>query len=731
MDQYKPEPRWPIDQTRANANNKLSVAWQAMSKIELRTLTGMLFRQWRLILSVYGITLLLVLALLSQTSYRYTAEALMTIDERGSELIGQSDSLGSGVTFNNRVDSEVEILSSSSVALGVVDRLALWRDDEFGFKRLSLTTKLKSLIGLKSPQENLPDALRLNEFPGEKQAGLAALLQRNLRIERRGLTSVISIKATSKDGDKAALIANTVAESYLDIQLNAKAKTAQSAVDFLGQRVEELAKSLQETNEKTENFILDQSAAVGTPEAKQEMLRIRDQIKKLSSDEADFSTLLTKLQSFQQDSNSPIPENFPAELRAVTEERNAAAKEAFANAADENLQSRLKDLDLKVKEAAATKANEIQSQLASSDKQRDQLRKLLQDIFTHQQIPNEVSVNLFRLQRDADSNRKMYDTLSGRLAEVRQQVGLTLPNSRIVAPAISPSAPSFPPSQTILFAASLLGLGLGVAAAIGRENLVGGFAMAAQVEAVTGLPVIATIPKDTNQNPQDTLVDDPFSAFSESVRRMRLGVEERVSTSGQNVVLVTSTEPGEGKSTLALSLARAMASVGKRVILVDCDFRHPSVGRLSGLASPINLVDYLVDGKLPEDSAAVAAEDTVSSLLLITTSASKSQASDVIVNSKRFRQFIESLASSFDAVILDSPPIGYVVDARILAEMSDFLLYVIKQNSTSQQDAVGGLRQVLHPTNQGQVGLVLNSVQNVLAGYYYGDSRSNNYYRKK
>jgi polysaccharide biosynthesis transport protein len=188
MDQYKPAPRRTADQAKANANNKLSVAWQAMSKIELRTLTGMLFRQWRLILSVYGITMLLVLAILSQMSYRYTAEALMTIDERGSELIGQSDSLGSGVTFNNRVDTEVEILNSTSVALGVVDRLALWRDDEFGFKRLSLIAKLKNIVGLASQREKTPDAFRLKEFSGENQSELASLLQNSLRIERRGLT---------------------------------------------------------------------------------------------------------------------------------------------------------------------------------------------------------------------------------------------------------------------------------------------------------------------------------------------------------------------------------------------------------------------------------------------------------------------------------------------------------------------------------------------------------------
>jgi polysaccharide biosynthesis transport protein len=723
--------KWKFEDPDSGQNTKLSSAWQAMSHLELRNLLGMLLRQWRLIASILGLILLLALAALSQLSYRYTAEALLTIDERESQLVGQSDSSASSGTLNNRVDSEVEILGSTSVALGVIDRLALWRDAEFGFSGLSRTDKLKALVGIDPPTNNLASIVRLTELPADQQATLVTKLQNAIRIERRGLTSVISIKATSKDKTKSALFANAVADSYLEVQINAKSKTAQSAVDFLAKRVDELAKNLQEVNSKTENFILTQTDSVGTPEARAEMMRIRDQITNVSAAQANFSATLNQLKTLANDPNSISPESVPAELRAIAEQRAAAAKKILSEASDPDLQNQLRTLDQKLIDMATVRVSDLQSQLAAQDKQKGDLRKQLQDIFSSQQIPNEVAVNLYRLQREAESSRKLYESFSSRLGEVQQQVGLALPNSRIVAPAIIPGAPSFPPSQLIMMLATLVGLGLGVAAAIARESLVGGFALPAQAEAITGVPVIATVPRDASSTPQTTLVDDPLSSFSESLRRMRIGVEEAVAHTPTKVILVTSTEPGEGKSTLAMSLGRALAAVGRSVVLVDCDFRHPSVGKLSGLSSPADLVEVLKTFKIGQSVEGMSICDASSQLELITTSAAKKQASDVIVSAPSFSQFVDALRMKYEYVILDSPPIGYVVDARILNSLADLLLYVVKQNSTSQQDAVSGLRQVLGTKNLENAGLILNSVQNTLGGYYYGKSRYSYYYKEQ
>ena len=704
-----------------------------MSGLELRTLAGMLVRQWRLIASITALTLLLTTALLSQLSYRYTAEALLTIDERESQLVGQEDPTSSvGVTLNNRVDTEVEIMASSSVALGVIDRLALWRDPEFGFTALSLSQKLGGLVGIKSSVNDGTDIYRLDQLPSEVQAQLVKKLSSAVRISRRGLTSVIAVEATSKDREKSAKIANAVTESYLDVQINAKARTAQRAVDFLSQRVDELARGLQDTESKTENFILTQADKVGTPEARAQMATIRDQITNIAGAQAEFNSRINALRSLRDNPAALSPENVPAELRALAEERAALSKKALANAAAPDLQAQLKVLDQKLSDMADLKTNDLQNQLAQQDKSKDDLRKQLQEVFTQQKIPSEVSVNLYRLQREAETSRKLYETFSTRLGEVQQRVGLAMPNSRIVAPAIVPAQSSFPPSTLMLVGGTLLGLALGFAAAFAREQLVGGFASSAQVEDVTGLPVLASIPRDDNKMPHNMIIESPLSSFAESLRRLRLGVEENSGDNPSRVVLVTSTEPGEGKSTLSLSLGRALALAGRKTLLVDCDFRHPSIGRLGEQVSSGDLSDILsraVRSNFNVSQAALMEEAT--SLYVLTTTSSKKQASDVIVSSPVFSDFLAQCQDEFEFIILDSPPIGYVVDARILATYADLLIYVIKQNSTSQQDAVSGLRQLIGNSRAVNMGVVLNSMQNVIGGYYYGNSRYSYYYKDK
>jgi polysaccharide biosynthesis transport protein len=712
-------------------SNTLSTALQAVSGLELRTMAGIIARQWQLILAVLLLTLLLSLGLLSQMRYRYTAEALLSIDERESQLVGQDDGVTAGVTLNNRVDTEVEIIGSSSVALGVVDRLALWRDDEFGFTGLSRLDSLKGLVGLKVEENAGPTAARLGELPGDIQAQLVQKLGRSVKITRRGLTSIISVSATSRSPDKSALIANSFAESYLDVQINAKAKTAQRAADFLKDRVEQLATNIQEVDAKIENFILTQSESIGTPEARAELSRMRDEIKSLSAAQSSFSTELAQLQSIQDNPGSVSTAGISAELRALAEKRAELAKQSALASAPPDIGAQLKAIDAKLRSAASIRTASIKDELDKSDKQKQDLGKQLQDLFSRQSIPNDVAVNLYRLQREAESNRKLYESYSTRLGEVQQQVSLALPNTRIVAPAIVPHDPSYPPSSLIFLISGLLGLALGSAAAIVREHLVGGFASPAQVEAVTGLPVVATVPAYDGKSPQSAIVEVPFSGFSESIRRLRIGMENTLGPLATKVIIVTSTEPSEGKSTLSISVARAFASSGRSTLLVDGDFRHPSVAKLMGFSSPGNLIELLPDIKANTDIAQYVETELDTGLHALTTTATLKQASDVLVGSAQFSDLIALMRTQVEYIVIDCPPIGYVVDAKIISRSADLVLYVIKQNSTSQQDAIAGLRQMVGASGFPPVSIVLNNVRDILGGYYYRNSRYNNYYKSE
>ncbi len=707
--------------------NLLGSTVTTLSGLDLRAIIGIVARQWRLILAVILLVFALTLGLLSQLQYRYTAEALLSIDERESQLVGLEDAIGAGVTLNNRVDTEVEILGSSSVALGAIDQLALWRDDEFGFSSLSRLDKLKAIIGYKAPEITTPTASRVSELPADLQAQLVDKLAKAVKITRRGLTSVISIKSTSLEPDKSALIANTMAESYLDVQIDAKALTAQRAANFLSGRVDELAKKIQDVDARIENFIVAQSDVIGTAEARSELSRMRDEIKSLAASQASFSLELAQLHGIETNPASASPTSVSAELRALAESR-AALVQLTAATAPPDLEAQLQAVDTKLRSAASLRTATIRDELSKSDKQKEDIRKQLQELFGRQEIPSEVAVNLYRLQRDAESSRKLYDSYSTRLGEVQQQVSLALPNSRIVAPAIVPHDPSFPPSRLILAIAGVLGLGLGSAAGITREHLVGGFATPEQLEAVTGLPVLASIPSYREINPHDVIVEFPFSGFAESIRRLRIGIENNPDVAKSTLVVVTSTEPNEGKTTLAISLARALAISGQKTLLIDGDLRHPSVAKFCHTQSKTDLINLLLEikrsSKLPPEIMIVEP----SGLNLLTTRAQQNQASDTLIGSAEFKNLVSVARNSFEYVIIDCPPIGYVVDAKMASRSADLILYVVKQNATRQQNAVAGLKQMQGANGTPPIAIVLNNVRHVMGGYYYRDNKYNRYY---
>lgn len=713
--------------------NRLSNTLNSISNLKLRTMFGMILRQLRLILTVVLLIMLAAVGLLSQLHNRYTTEALLSIDESTSQLLGQENAMAGGATLSNQVDTEVEVLGSTSVALGVIDRLALWRDPEFGFTGVSWLTSLQNLIGISVLPVKVPVAIRLSELPVDLQAQLVKKLSASVKVTRRGLTSIISVQGTSKNPEKSALVANSMAETYLDLQIDSKVNAAKRAASFLAERVDQIAKDIQNVDNKIESFILNQSKSIGTPEARIELTRMRNEMVSLTSDQTSLAAELARIESIELDPGSAVPTSVSAELRSLAEKRQQLTNELLFASPQKDIANQLKALDQQLVDAAKIRAENVRTELTNFDSKKMELRKQLQDLFSRQQVPNDVAVNLYRLQREAESNRKLYETYSTRLGEVQQQASLALPNTRIVSPAIVPHDPSYPPSLLILALSAVLGLVFGTAIAITRESLVGGFASIEQAEAVTGFSVIATVPTYDAKDTHDAILTVPFSHFSESIRRLRIGVTNELLQLNCKTILVTSTEPGEGKSTLAISLARSFSIAGHSTILIDADLRHPSIQSLVGERSPTDLVELLhnvtnqvADGTDLENFFYL---EKKSGLSIITTEALENQASDLLVGSANFAELLAIARMKFEYIVIDSPPVGYLVDAKIMSPQTDLVLYVVKQNSTSQQDTVLGLRDIVSNTGRPAVSIVLNNVRSIFGGYYYRNSRYNNYYK--
>jgi capsular exopolysaccharide synthesis family protein len=270
----------------------------------------------------------------------------------------------------------------------------------------------------------------------------------------------------------------------------------------------------------------------------------------------------------------------------------------------------------------------------------------------------------------------------------------------------------------VLIAGLAVAVGMGFGAGLLRENYIGGFTSAEQIESVTGTRFLAEIPRVKAKDPQNAVFTAPISSFSESIRRVRVGLEGFARESGL-CVLITSAEPGEGKSSIALAYARSCAQAGRSTVLIDADLRNASIRRLADTALVADLTDFLTRS----DAASIAdlfLKEQRTGLSLILTNPGQSVAPDVLLASERFRSLVAYARENFDTVVIDSPPVGVVVDAQLLREFADVVLFVVKWAKSSQQRVASATRAI-----RGDSGVHVCSVLNqadtgAIGGYYYG-----------
>ena len=399
-----------------------------------------------------------------------------------------------------------------------------------------------------------------------------------------------------------------------------------------------------------------------------------------------------------------------AARRAALEADLTATTDATRHAA---AQKALDALDEEIRNAAQRKINSLQSDLAASDARSAEQRTQLIGSLTQSPLSNEISLELFRLQRDEETTRTLYQSYLTKLRQVEQQTDFAVPDSRVIALATPPSEPSFPPKKVIFAGSILFALGLGIGLAFLRENLIGGITSEEQIEGLTGFPMIAGVPvyrgSGAVARPDRAIVTQPLSPFSEAIRRIQIGVETYL-PGGKQCIFVTSSLPGEGKTTIALALARQFAMTGTSTLLIDGDLRHPSIQKLLAAPKKPGLVGFLdaSAGSAPDQISMVTEADTGLTCLL-GGEASKI-ATDALLLSTRFGQMMRFAKQSFDVVIVDTSPIGLVVDASIVARHCDLGIFVVRHASTGQRAVLSGLRELTRRQDL-QVCTVLNLIK--------------------
>ena len=305
-----------------------------------------------------------------------------------------------------------------------------------------------------------------------------------------------------------------------------------------------------------------------------------------------------------------------------------------------------------------------------------------------------ADVQLRDLKRQAEANRTLYENFLNQFKMTSSQDQFQQPDASIISRAEIPHIPSFPQKGALILLSAIASLTLGIFLALLAQYLDVGVRSMEQVKSLLNVYPLGMVPAPqglVKGKLAREVIDRPMSGYSEAVRTVHTNLMLSDVDQRPRVVLITSSLPGEGKSTLSISLAEIAARYGQKVVIIDADLRRPTIHRLAGASPKPGLVDWLLDRVSFDDILqrhAVGGVDVISAGEIPTIPPN-------LLLSERFKQLLRGLSEQYDLVVINSAPVLALSDTRVLSMLADKTIFVIRWASTSYRVAAAALQQVV------------------------------------
>jgi len=767
MNKVTPFPRQPPP---APPEILLPAPGLAGGMLDLRQLIGVLRRRLVLIIGLVVLGTGGAALYVSQLVPLYQAEAQLIV-EGSRERVVKLESVTQGLNHDFYTnETEAAVIGSRELAEQAVERLSLLRFPAFNADlappERSVVREVEQAVlawiedsllvplgfaeagSVSAPAEPAP-AAPAALTPAERDAELkriaVARYLSGLAVVPSDRSRVITVRYASVDPQFAALAANTTAELYIQSQVETKGEASDRAGRWLAERVTELSRRVVESERALEafkresgiidvggsNIISQQIASLNTElvvartkraEAEARYGQVQALLKSPNGLESSNFVLDSALIQNLRQQESGIQRKL-AELR--TQVRDQHPKMVLAQSELEDLRDKI---GLEVAKIAAALGSELQIARVREANLQSEVRQLQQRLLGQ----NESEVQLRALESETRAIKQLYETFLARLKETKVQEDTERADARIINRAIVPGAPYYPRKNLIILTALLVSAVAAIALALVIEHLDSGFRSLTQLEQTTGVGTLGIVPLVKqpilrNRYPHQILIEKPHSVFSESIRTLRTALMLSDVSHPPRSVLFTSSIPGEGKSSTTLSVAILAARSGQRVIVIDCDLRHPNMHVQLGVENRQGLGDYLAGTVAFEDVVEI---DPRSGVHYVTAGARAPNPPDIL-GSMKMRTLLASLTRMYDLVALDTPPIMAVADALVLVRHVDKTVFLVRWAKTRRETATAALRQVLE-AGADVAGSVLCQVDTSKQAqydyydsgyYYYGKAR--------
>jgi uncharacterized protein involved in exopolysaccharide biosynthesis/Mrp family chromosome partitioning ATPase len=527
-----------------------------------------------------------------------------------------------------------------------------------------------------------------------------------LAVKREGKSHVIAIDYRSADPAKAAAIANKLAELYMVGQLARKYAAARRQSGWLDEHLATLKRQRDEADAALQRFRAESEAARGEAwdADPQDLAGFSAQLVAATVERAAKEAALERARRLVESpepaealsdlGSTPLLDNLSA-LKAEVLRREAELAAQYGERHPKILDVRTEraKLDQRIQQERRGLLGRFASEVEQARAREHTLARKLEELKGKALRREETARRMQELEHEVEVGRRLYEATLARAAAESLPEAVQEPDARVISEAVPPTEPSFPEPRLVLSLALTGGLLVGIAAMYLAETGERGLRSARDVEEVLGLPTLALMPGLGRRHglaPQDHVVERPRSRHAEAMRELLATLMPREPGEGARTVLVTSSLPHEGKSTLVLSLARVAAAEGLRVLVIDADLRKPSLHDLLGLKPGPGLVEVL---RREVPLAEVVALDPQAPLRLLPGSQRLSQPTRLL-GREGLGGLLAALRPSFDLVLLDSAPLVAVADPKLMASLVDRVLFVVRWGVTPRDFCRVSLRSL-------------------------------------